>query len=46
VPGDIIFPAGTHRDAIQMRFSDWFAIVQPRVEMFSEPDRPAPEFEG
>lgn len=44
VPGDIIFRAGTHRDAIQMRFIDWFAIVQPRVESFSAPDREPPEF--
>jgi Ala-tRNA(Pro) deacylase len=46
VPGDIIFQAGTHHDAVQMRFDDWFAIVQPRIEMFSEPERPAPEFEA
>jgi Ala-tRNA(Pro) deacylase len=36
--GEIVLQAGTHRDAVQMKFTDWFAIVQPRVEMFSEPD--------
>ena len=29
--------AGTHSDAIRMQFDDWFAMVEPRVEMFSEP---------
>jgi Ala-tRNA(Pro) deacylase len=37
MPGDIIFQAGTHCDAIRMRFDDWFNLVQPRVEMFSMP---------
>jgi Ala-tRNA(Pro) deacylase len=35
--GDIVILAGTHRDAIRMQFDDWFAMVNPRVEMFSEP---------
>lgn len=35
--GDILFQAGTHCDAIRMRFDDWFTMVNPRVEMFSEP---------
>jgi Ala-tRNA(Pro) deacylase len=35
--GDILIQAGTHCDAIRMRFDDWFALVDPRVEMFSEP---------
>ena len=34
--GDILFQAGTHCDAIRMNFDDWFALVDPRVEMFSE----------
>lgn len=37
VDGDIIFPAGTHNDAVRMRFADWFRMVDPRVEDFSEP---------
>jgi Ala-tRNA(Pro) deacylase len=36
-PGDILLMGGTHRDAVRMRFDDWFAMVQPRVEMLSEP---------
>jgi hypothetical protein len=27
---------GTHRDAVRMRFDDWFNLVQPRVEMLSD----------
>jgi Ala-tRNA(Pro) deacylase len=38
VPGDIVIPAGTHRDAVRMQFDDWFEMVNPRVEMFTEPD--------
>ena len=37
VPGDMLFPAGTHRDAVHIRFEDWFRVVQPRVEWFSMP---------
>jgi Ala-tRNA(Pro) deacylase len=36
VPGNILFPAGTHRDAVSMRFEDWFHIVNPPVASFSE----------
>ncbi len=35
--GDIIVLGGTHRDAIRMKFDDWFEMVNPRVEEFSEP---------
>jgi Ala-tRNA(Pro) deacylase len=35
--GDILIQGGTHADAIRMRFDDWFQMVQPRVELFSEP---------
>jgi Ala-tRNA(Pro) deacylase len=38
VDGDIVFPGGTHRDAIRMRFDDWFYLVEPRVEDFTEPE--------
>jgi Ala-tRNA(Pro) deacylase len=34
---DIVFQAGTHRDAIRMRFDDWFWLVQPVVGQFSQP---------
>ena len=40
--GDILFQAGTHCDAIRMRFDDWFNMVKPRVESFSEADQPTP----
>ena len=37
VDGDILFQGETHRDAFRMRFEDWFAMVNPRVELLSEP---------
>jgi Ala-tRNA(Pro) deacylase len=37
VEGDIVFPAGTHRDAVRMRFHDWFRLVGPRLGRFSVP---------
>ncbi len=35
--GDILILGGTHRDALRIRFDDWFAVVNPRVELLSEP---------
>jgi Ala-tRNA(Pro) deacylase len=35
--GSILLQAGTHEDAIRLRFDDWFRLVQPRVARFSEP---------
>ena len=35
---DIFILGGTHRDAIRMRFDDWFDMVRPCVELLSEPD--------
>jgi Ala-tRNA(Pro) deacylase len=35
---DLVFQAGTHEDAIRMRFQDWLALVNPRMESFAEPD--------
>src|SRR2546428_128177 len=32
VDGNILIQGGTHRDAVRMRFDDWFDLVQPRVE--------------
>ena len=43
--GDILILGGTHRDAVRVKFDDWFNMVNPRVELFSEKDRghyPAP----
>jgi Ala-tRNA(Pro) deacylase len=36
VAGEIVFPAGTHRDAVRVNFQDWFDLVQPRVESFCD----------
>jgi Ala-tRNA(Pro) deacylase len=36
--GDIMIMGGTHRDAVRMNFDDWFNLVQPRIELLSEPD--------
>jgi Ala-tRNA(Pro) deacylase len=36
VDGEILFQAGTHRDAIRMHFDDWFNLVNPRVELLSD----------
>lgn len=35
VRGDILMQAGTHTEAVRVRFGDWFQLVQPRVESFS-----------
>jgi Ala-tRNA(Pro) deacylase len=43
VPGDILFPAGTHCDAVSMRFEDWFRLVNPPVASFSEAAVPPPQ---
>src|SRR5581483_2291886 len=40
--GDIMLMGGTHRDAICMKFNDWFNLVQPRVEAISEPAQAGP----
>jgi Ala-tRNA(Pro) deacylase len=37
VEGDILFQAGTHADAIRLRFRDWYELVNPQVASFSEP---------
>src|SRR5262245_5503031 len=37
VARDILIMGGTHRDAVRMRFDDWFGLVNPRVELLSEP---------
>ncbi len=35
--GSILLQAGTHEDAIRLRFEDWFRVVRPQVARFSEP---------
>lgn len=37
IKGDILLQAGTHTDAVRVRFDDWFNLVRPRVESFSAP---------
>jgi Ala-tRNA(Pro) deacylase len=38
--GDIFILGGTHRDAVRVPFDDWFALVNPRVELLSELSEP------
>jgi Ala-tRNA(Pro) deacylase len=40
VEGDILFQAGTHRDAVRLNFGDWYELVGPQVASFSEPAEP------
>jgi Ala-tRNA(Pro) deacylase len=46
VEGDILFQAGTHADAIRLRFRDWYEMVSPQVASFSEPGEVARAGEG
>lgn len=40
---DLVFQAGTHEDAIRLKFRDWARLIRPLVESFTEPDDgPAP----
>jgi Ala-tRNA(Pro) deacylase len=41
VEGNILFQMGTHSDAVLVRFSDWFDLVEPEIASFSEPADPA-----
>jgi Ala-tRNA(Pro) deacylase len=41
VEGDILFQAGTHHDAVRLKFWDWYELVEPEVVSFSEPAEPA-----
>jgi Ala-tRNA(Pro) deacylase len=34
---DLVFQAGTHEDAIRLKFRDWARLMRPLVESFSEP---------
>lgn len=36
-PGEILFQAGTHQDAIKLNFEDWLKVATPRIDSFSEP---------
>jgi Ala-tRNA(Pro) deacylase len=40
VEGDILFQAGTHRDAVRLRFADWYELVRPQVASFTESAAP------
>jgi Ala-tRNA(Pro) deacylase len=42
VQGAILFQAGTHHDAVRLRFEDWFELVDPLVDSFSEPEVTVP----
>jgi Ala-tRNA(Pro) deacylase len=46
VRGDILFQAGTHCDAVRMDFQDWYDLVRPRVERFSEAEGSRENFEA
>jgi hypothetical protein len=37
VAGDILFQAGTHKDAVRVDFRDWYELVRPQVVSFSVP---------
>jgi len=37
VPGDIMFPLGTHYDALRMHFDDWLRLVKPEIGNFTKP---------
>ena len=34
----LVFQAGTHEDAIRLKFQDWLELVTPRVEFFAVPE--------
>ncbi len=35
---DLVFQAGTHEDAVRLKFEEWLALVKLRVEFFAEPE--------
>jgi Ala-tRNA(Pro) deacylase len=37
VDGEVVFPAGTHEDAVRVPCQDWLRQVNPRVARFTEP---------
>jgi Ala-tRNA(Pro) deacylase len=39
---ELVFQAGTHEDAIRLKFSDWSRLMRPLVESFTEPDPDCP----
>jgi len=40
---ELVFQAGTHEDAIRLRFQDWLSLVHPRVEFFTRPEHASSE---
>ena len=43
IDGEIVLQAGTHRDTVQLAFSDWYRLVQPKVGSFTELENSAAE---
>ena len=39
---ELVFQAGTHEDAVRLKFQDWLSLVKPRVEFFTEPEHTSP----
>jgi Ala-tRNA(Pro) deacylase len=37
IDGEVVFPAGTHEDAVRVPCRDWMRLVNPRVARFTEP---------
>jgi Ala-tRNA(Pro) deacylase len=35
VEGEIVFQAGTHRDAVRLNYRDWYELVGPQVATFA-----------
>ena len=36
--GEIVLMGGTHQDTVQLKFNDWYEMVQPRIGFFTEPE--------
>lgn len=36
--GEIVLQGGTHQDTVQLKFNDWYQMVQPRIGFFTEPE--------
>jgi Ala-tRNA(Pro) deacylase len=39
---DLVFQAGTHEETIRLKFQDWFDLVHPLVQVFTEPEHSGP----
>jgi len=38
VEGEIVFQAGTHADAVRLKFRDWYNMANPTVASFTKPN--------